>query len=209
MHNENIDKARHFIYNILSLLFVEEHAKNELPLIIENLETLSKNSFDNDVTEAVDHILEYLKNNSDEELYVEYQQLFLVPFGEYVSLSASWYYEEREGGAMLLKVRDLLAKTKIRKDEASFRAPEDHFGFVFTFATYLIEQQLKGELDKEIQKELFVSVINPYCDQIAYKLMSSNTKIYSYVGAILGNFCNFERAYLEVAKLKEAKIKEA
>ena len=203
MHNIEIDKARLFIYNILSLLFVEEHAKNNPDLLVENLKILSENSFDNDVKDAVHNILDYLNNNSKEELYVEYQQLFLVPFGNYVSLSASWYYEEREAGMMLLKVRDIIAKTKIRKDESSFSAPEDHYGFIFTFASYLIEQQIKGELDKDLQKELFISVINPYCDQIAYKLMSSDAKIYSYVGAILGNFCNFERVYLNVEKVKQ------
>jgi len=203
MHNIEIDKARLFIYNILSLLFVEEHAKNNPDLLVENLKILSENSFDNDVKDAVHNILDYLNNNSKEELYVEYQQLFLVPFGNYVSLSASWYYEEREAGMMLLKVRDIIAKTKIRKDESSFSAPEDHYGFIFTFASYLIEQQIKGELDKDLQKELFISVINPYCDQIAYKLMSSDTKIYSYVGSILGNFCNFERVYLNVEKIKQ------
>jgi len=202
MRNQEIDKARLFIYNLLSLLFVEEHAKTELAQITQNLETLSKNSFDDDVTDAVENILSYLKNNSNENLYVEYQQLFLVPFGNYVSLSASYYYEQREGGTMLLKVRDILAKTKIRKDETSFSAPEDHFGFIFTLASYLIEQDIQGQLDASLQKKLFEAVINPFCDEIAYKMMSSDTKIYSYVGAILGNFCNFERTYLNIAKIK-------
>jgi TorA maturation chaperone TorD len=203
MHKENIDSARVFLYNLLSLLFVEEHAKHQSALILENLEILAANSFDEDVSDAAKSIVAYLKNDTSKDFYTEYQKLFLVPFGEYVSLSASWYYEEREGGAMLLKVREILAKTKIRKDEHSFKAPEDHYGFIFTLATYLIEQQIKGELEDDLQKELFRSVINPYCDQIAYKLISSDTNVYNNVGAILGNFCNFERAYLDVSKVKE------
>lgn len=203
MHKQNIDNARVFLYNLLSLLFVEEHAKHQSALIVENLELLASNAFDEDVSDAAKNIVEYLKDDTTKDFYTEYQNLFLVPFGDYVSLSASWYYEEREGGAMLLKVRDILAKTKIRKDENSFKAPEDHYGFIFTLATYLIEQKIKGELEDDLQKELFISVINPYCDQIAYKLMASDTKVYNNVGAILGNFCNFERAYLDVTTPKE------
>lgn len=204
MRNKEIDRARLFIYNLLSLLFVESHAKNELGKIKEALELLSVNSFDDDVSEAAKAILQNLQSSSDDELYNEHQEIFLVPFDKFISLSASYYYEQREGGAMLLKVRNLLAKTKIRKDEVAFSAPEDHFGFIFTFLSYLIEQELQGELDASLQKELFEAVINPFCDEIANKIMSSDTKIYSHVGAILGNFCNFERVYLDVAKIKAA-----
>ncbi|MCK9491334.1 MAG: molecular chaperone TorD family protein [Sulfurimonas sp.] len=204
MRNKEIDRARLFIYNLLSLLLVENHVKTQLPQIKESLKLLSKNSFDDEVSEVAASILQNLESGSDEDLYVEYQELFLVPFSKFISLSASYYYEQREGGTMLLKVRDILARTKIRKDEASFSAPEDHFGFIFTFLSYLIEQEIEGELDASLQKELFEAVINPFCDEIAYKMISSDTKIYSYVGAILGNFCNFERAYLDIAKIKAA-----
>ncbi|MDY0234184.1 MAG: molecular chaperone TorD family protein [Sulfurimonas sp.] len=208
MRNQEIDKARLFIYNLLSLLFVENHAKSEVKEIKKSLKLLEQNSFDDDVSEAARVIVQNLESGSDEDIYVEYQELFLVPFSSFISLSASYYYEQREGGMMLLKVRDILARTKIRKDESSFSAPEDHFGFIFTLATYLIDQEMQDESDallyKSLQKELFEAVINPFCDEIAYKMMSSETKIYSNVGAILGNFCNFERAYLDVTKIKAA-----
>lgn len=201
MRNIEIDKARVFLYNFLSLLFVEEYAKNSINELKNSLEVLSENSFDEDVSIAAKEILDYLNENGFDKLYVDYQELFIVPFGEFVSLSASWYHEQREGGYMQLKVRDILAKTKIRKDEKSFKAPEDHYGFIFTLSAYLIEQEMKDEL-KNLQKELFKEVINPYCDELFYKLMASSSKTYSQVGVILGNFCNFERAYLDIPKLK-------
>ena len=204
MRNKEIDRARLFIYNLISLLFVESHVKSDMQQIKNSLELLSVNSFDDDVSDAAKEILQNLQNSSDEELYNEYQELFLVPFDKFISLSASYYYEQREGGAMLLKVRDLLAKTEIGKDEATFSAPEDHFGFIFTFSSYLIEQELERKLDATIQKELFEAVINPFCDEIAKRMISSNTKLYSHVGSIFGNFCNFERVYLDVAKTKAA-----
>ncbi len=201
MRNIEIDKARLFLYNLLSLLFVEEYTKNSVEKIVENLEILSNNAFDEDVSKASKEILEYLKNNGIDKLYVDYQDLFIVPFGEYISLNASWYHEQREGGYMQLKVRDILAKTKIRKDEI-FSAPEDHYGFIFTLSAYLIEQQINEEIKEDLQKELFKDVINLYCDELFYKLIGCSSPIYSQVGVILANICNFERAYLEVAKPK-------
>lgn len=201
MRNIEIDKARLFLYNLLSLLFVEEYTKNSVEKIVENLEILSNNAFDEDVSKASKEILEYLKNNGIDKLYVDYQDLFIVPFGEYISLNASWYHEQREGGYMQLKVRDILAKTKIRKDEI-FSAPEDHYGFIFTLSAYLIEQQINEEIKEDLQKELFKDVINLYCEELFYKLIGCSSPIYSQVGVILANICNFERAYLEVAKPK-------
>lgn len=202
MHNIEIDKARAFLYNILSLLFVEEYVKNSGAKIVESLEILSNNAFDDDVSKACVNILEYLKNNGTDKLYVDYQDLFIVPFDEYISLNASWYHEQREGGYMQLKVRDILAKTKIRKDENFFPAPEDHYGFIFTLSAYLIEQQINEEIKEDLQKELFKDVINLYCDELFYKLMACSSPIYSQVGVILANICNFERSYLEVVKVK-------
>ena len=118
-------------------------------------------------------------------------------------MSASWYHEQREGGYMQIKVRDILAKTKIRKDENFFSAPEDHYGFIFTLSSYLIEQQINNEIKEDLQKELFKEVINPYCEELFYKLISSSSLVYSKVGLILGNICNLERAYLEVSKPKK------
>lgn len=203
MHNVEIDKARGFLYNILSLLFVEENVKNNTPKIIECLEILSNNAFDDEVAMASNDILEYLKQNGSEKLYVDYQDFFIVPFGEFIHLSASWYHEQREGGYMQIKVRDILAKTKIRKDENFFSAPEDHYGFIFTLSSYLIEQQINNEIKEDLQKELFKEVINPYCEELFYKLISSSSLVYSKVGLILGNICNLERAYLEVSKPKK------
>ncbi len=202
MHNIEIYKARVFLYNVLSLLFVEEYVKNSGEKIVESLEILSNNAFDDDVSKACVDILEYIKTNGIDKLYIDYQDLFIVPFDEYISLNASWYHEQREGGYMQLKVRDILAKTKIRKDEKSFAAPEDHYGFIFTLSAYLIEQQINEEIKEDLQKELFKDVINLYCDELFYKLMASSNPIYSQVGVILGNICNFERSYLEISKLK-------
>ncbi|MFA7083929.1 MAG: molecular chaperone TorD family protein, partial [Arcobacteraceae bacterium] len=116
MHTEEINKARGFIYNILSLLFVEEYTKEQSDVTKEKLALLKQNAFDEDVAENVEKILTYLEDKPKEELYQNYQELFMVPFGTYVSLSSSLYHEQREAGLMLVKVRDTIAKTKIRKD---------------------------------------------------------------------------------------------
>ena len=79
---------------------------------------------------------------------------------------------------------------------------EDHYGFIFTLGAYLIEQQINQEIKEDLHKELFKDVINLYCDELFYKLIGCSSPIYSQVGVILANICNFERAYLEVAKPK-------
>lgn len=200
MHSVEINKARAFIYNLLSLLFIEEYVKNNILQIKNSLQTLANNSFDESVSFACSEILDYLEKNGDDNLYLDYQNLFLIPFEDLIHLNCSWYHEQREGGFMQLKVKDILAKTKIRRDENSFKAYEDHFGFIFTLSSYLIEEQLNDNIKEDLQKELFEEVINLYCDELFYKLMASSSKIYSNVGLILGNFCNFERTYLDISK---------
>ena len=98
---------------------------------------------------------------------------------------------------MQLKVKDILAKTKIRRDESSFSAQEDHFGFIFTLSSYLLEQQINEEIKDDLQKELFLEILSPYCDKLFYKLMASQSEIYSNVGLILESFYGFEKGYLE------------
>ncbi|MEJ2373807.1 MAG: molecular chaperone TorD family protein, partial [Sulfurimonas sp.] len=157
--------------------------------------------FDTDVTTSCNDVITLLKSYEKDELYVQYQELFLVPFGDSVSLSASWHHEEREAGLMLLKVREVLAKTKIRRDEDSFTAQEDNFGFIFTLCAYLIEQQVNGEIKENLQKELFKEVVNPFIDRFSFQLATSKSDVYSHIGAILSIFFNFERVYLEVSKV--------
>ncbi len=201
MHNEEIDKAREFFYNLFSLLFVEEHTKGQLSVIVENLNILKQNAFDEDVAKSANVILEVLDNGEANELYKHYQELFLVPFGNHVSLSSSLYHEQREAGIMLVKVRDILAKTKIRKDEKTFKAPEDHYGFIFTLSAYLIHEQLNTKSKENLHKELFLNVINPHIDSLIFNLTQSNDSIYTHVGEMLYNFIEFERSYLEVSKV--------
>lgn len=200
MRNKEIDQARVFIYNILSLLFVEEHAKNSANETVQQLKVLVENSFDEEVAKAAQNIVNYLQDQSSEKLYEHYQELFLVPFGKHISLSSSLYHEQREAGTMLVKVRDVLAKTKIRKDENTFKAPEDHYGFIFTLCTYLIEQSLLESTQEDLHKELFVSVINPYIEALIFSLNESDDLVYTNVGEILGTFIQFERAYLDINK---------
>jgi len=198
MPNENIDQARQMIYNLLALCLVEEHAKANQKQIIQDFTSLSQHAFDEEVAKASLKIIESMQDK--ELLYKEYQNLFLVPFGKYVPLSASWYFEEREGGAMLVNMRSFLANTTIRRDEQAFCAPEDHYGFIFTFMSYLLKNALNDKGLQGMQRELFVSIINPYCDALSLKLMESESKIYTHVGTVLHHFCAFERAYLEVYK---------
>jgi len=198
MHNIEINKARAFIYNLLSLLFVEEYTKTKFSQAVKSLEVLGTDSFSQELTNAAKELVLYLQKKSMDSIFNEYQNLFLIPFDEYIPLGASWYYEGREGGLMQLKVKDVLAKTTIRKDEKNFTAQEDHYGFIFTLSAYLLDKQNSKELKEDLQKELFVEVINANIDELFYKLLGSSSFIYSKVGVILKEFIGFERAYLDL-----------
>ncbi|AXK48979.1 hypothetical protein CRU87_02705 [Aliarcobacter trophiarum LMG 25534] len=198
MKNIQIDQARLFVYNLLSLFFVEEYTKTKQDEIIASLEAFSENAFNSEVEVASKNILKIVEQKGKNEIFNQYQELFLIPFGEFVSLSVSWYHEHREGGIMQLKVKDVLAKTKIRRDEKNFTAQEDHFGFIFTLSAYLIEEQLNENIKEDLQKELFVEVINPYLEKLFFRLMAVKSDIYLNVGVILESFYNFEKGYLEV-----------
>ena len=198
MQNIQINQARLFVYNLLSLFFVEEYTKTKQEEILKNLEILSENSFSPVVEESAKNIVKIISQRGKEEIFRQYQDLFLIPFGEFIPLSISWYHEQREGGIMQLKVKDILGKTKIRRDENSFTAQEDNFGFTFTLSAYLLEKQLNNEIKEDLQKELFVEVLNPYLDKLFYKLISTKSDIYSNVGFILESFYGFEKGYLEL-----------
>jgi len=198
MYSAEINKARAFIYKLLSDLFVEEYTKTNTKELLNSLEVLQENSFSQEVSIACGEILDYLKEKGEEYLYKEYQEMFLIPFGTFIPLSVSWYYEQREGGIMQLRVKEVLAKTKIRKDEKNFTAQEDHYGFIFTLSAYLLEQEINDELEVGLQKELFEKVINSTIDGMFFKLIGSPSYIYSRVGAILQEFIGFERAYFEI-----------
>ena len=197
MNTKEIDTARAFLYDILALFFVENHTKQSVDKTIKNLKILCENEFDADMTKASKEILELIETNS-EALFDEYQKLFLIPFDEYISLSASWYHEEREGGAMLLAVREVLAKTKIRRDEELFKAPEDHYGFIFSLSNHLIANSESQKGYGDLQKELFVKVLNPYIEQLYFRLLGCSTKIYPNVAVLVGSFMGFERSYLNI-----------
>lgn len=201
MHSKEIDKARMFIYNVLAMLFLEDEVKSNQEQILESLKVLSENPFDSDFADSVNNIIAFIESYEKDEFYVQYQELFLVPFGTSVSLSASWHYDEREAGLMLVKVREILGKTKIRRDEKAFTAPEDNFGFIFTLCAYLIEQQVEGDIKENLQKELFKEVINPFVEKFSFQLVSSGSDVYSHVGSLLNIFFNFERSYLEIEKV--------
>jgi len=198
MDNKSVNIARAFLYDILALLFVEDSVINDQELLLVKLNQLAENPFDKEIGEVTQKLIDLISEAETNNLYLEYERLFLIPFGKGVSLSASWYHEEREYGAMLLTVKSILAKTEIRKNEKLFNAPEDHFGFLFTLSSYLVTEQNNGNIKEDLQKELFKRVIHPHFEKLYSGLLASDTEIYSLVGVLMGDFLSMERAYLDI-----------
>ncbi len=65
MRNIEIDKARLFLYNLLSLLFVEEYTKNSVEKIVENLEILSEKQ--TELLSGLHNRLSLLENQNEDD----------------------------------------------------------------------------------------------------------------------------------------------
>lgn len=102
----------------------------------------------------------------------------------------------------MLKIRQILAKTTIRKNEADFKENEDNIGFVFALMSDFIAKILENnESYKERENELFVQIINPFIDEFLDRLQShESANLYKNISVIVRNFMEFERVYFGVKK---------
>jgi TorA maturation chaperone TorD len=196
MENKNINLARSVYYEMLSLFFVESFVKDTKDLV-QKLQLLIDNTFEEDVRVSLESIKTKLE--SGEDLYREFEYLFLLPFGSGVSLSSSYYYEEREAGAMLLVMREELAKTTVRKDDSLFTNPEDDFGFVFSFMSHLAKEEIERvDFTDSSQVVILQKVIKPHYKKLVENIKNSDSNIYKDVAIVLDSFIDFDCYYLGV-----------
>jgi TorA maturation chaperone TorD len=150
-----------------------------------------------------------LDTHGTEALVKEYDALFHAFVGKVIRTSASYYEEGIEAGKKLVEVRGFIAKTKIRRNEATFKDNEDTLPFLLSFMHELVELSSAGHKEYDtIQHCLFEQVINPFVDEVIEGLFNHDkSDAYKDVAILLNAFMEFERLYFEVPKLpkKEAK----
>jgi len=202
MNKRELNPARALYYGLFSKLLVFDEKEDSYEGLEEILTILVDNPIDNNSQEALKEILAFYKTGGTKALQQEYDAIFHNPVGDVVRTTASIYCDGVESGKKTLEVRNFLAKTKIRRNETTFKEPEDSVGFLMTFMYELIELIIMGEESYgTVQHCLFVEVINEFIDEFIenlYETESSN--VYKSVAVVFNAFVDFERLYFDVKK---------
>lgn len=207
INKESVNKARALYYGLLGKMFVFTTDKNRYSGVLEVLDGLIENPMDENSQEALKEIQLFMKTLGEDALIQEYDDIFHNPAHKVVRNTASYYDQGVESGNMRVAVIDFLAKTRIRKNEVTFKENEDSVGFIFRFMHEIIELIMAGNKEYEsLQHCFFTEVINPFVDEFVVNVYEHKmAKIYQSIAIVLNTFMAFERMYFEVAKppLKE------
>lgn len=202
INKESVNKARSLYYGFFSKMFVFTNDANRFDGVLKALDVMIENPIDENSGEALQEMKEYILSFGHEAISQEYDDIFHNPSYKVVRNTASYYNEGVESGRKQLEVKNFLAKTKIRRDEAHFKENEDSVGFIFTFMHELIEMIMKGQKEYDtLQHCLFKEVINTFIDEFIIRVYEhKQSKIYKSLAIVLNAFIAFERMYFEVAK---------
>ncbi len=202
LNKESVNKARSLYYGFLSKLFVFTVEKNRFEGLAQALDVMIENPLDENSAEALKEIKLFLETMGEEALIQEYDDVFHNPSYKVVRNTASYYDEGVESGKKRVEVINFLAKTRIRKNEASFKENEDSVGFILTFMHELIELIIAGQKEYEsVHHCLFTEVINSFVDEFIVKVYEHKmARAYQSIAIVFNAFIAFERMYFEVAK---------
>lgn len=133
------------------------------------------------------------------------EYLFSYSFGN-VPLTASFYNEGRDDGAMRLSVLNTMRKSKFRRDQELCKDSEDYIGFIFYLMSSLLRDEAGG--NNFLSTELFVNVINDFADEFCEFLGAGEKAVFlKALSNLMRSFFSFERAVLGVdAPIKEKSL---
>jgi len=202
MNKEAVNGARSLYYGFFSKMLVFTSGEERFAGVKEALDVMIANPMDDNSCEALKEIKEFLETGGAQTLSDEYDSIFHDPSTSLVRNTASYYDEGVESGKKRLEVKNFLAKTKIRRDEKTFKEYEDSVGFLVTFMHDLVELILKGETSYDtLQHCLFVEIINEFIDEFIESLYENEkANAYKSLAVVLNAFIEFERLYFDVAK---------
>ncbi|MBK1972215.1 TorD/DmsD family molecular chaperone [Campylobacter sp. TTU_617] len=186
--------ARSLYYQCFGELFVFSFSKQRLAFLNDCLKMMKETSFDENLIDSFDILIENSKTKLN-LFFDEYENLFLS-LKNSIPITFSYIEEGFENSRALICVREILIKSKIRRNEKFFKESEDHIGFCF----FLMSEFLKLEEDI-LAKELFEKVINQSIDEfIILILENEEAKLYKEVAYILSAFIEFERSCFGLGK---------
>ncbi|MBR8463374.1 molecular chaperone TorD family protein [Campylobacter sp. faydin G-24] len=200
--------ARKLYYTLFEELFVFSY-DGRYKDVQNFLNFIKDSALDEDSTSAANTLILKFSPENIENIIQEYDEIFHAPPNA-IHNTFSYYEEGYEAGIACVRVRKLLSKTDVRRDENKFKENEDSIGFVFALMAEFISRQMSGDnVYKDYAKELFVSVINPFIDEFVEILFyHPNAVAYKYVAILLQGFIEFERMFYNERKpVIEKKIK--
>ena len=192
--------GRGLYYSLFSRFFVFSQGADRFSGVNAMLGLASAHALNEESAAAIMRIQAKFDEKNPQNLADEFDEIFHAPPSP-LRNSLSYYDEGYEVGHACTKVRKILARTDIRRDEAKFKENEDNVGFVFALMSEFIARESELELYGELEEQLFKEIINPNIDEFIENLFNhESSEIYKDVAVLLQGFIEFERVVLSAPR---------
>ena len=192
--------GRGLYYSLFSRFFVFNQDADRFSGVNAMLGLASAHALNEESAAAIMRIQAKFDEKNSQNLADEFDEIFHA-LPSPLRNSLSYYDEGYEVGHACAKVRKILARTDIRRDEAKFKENEDNVGFVFALMSEFIARESELELYGELEEQLFKEIINPNIDEFINDLFNhESSEIYKDVAVLLQGFIEFERVVLNAPR---------
>ena len=170
--------GRGLYYSLFSRFFVFSQEADRFSGVNAMLGLASAHALNEESAAAIMRIQAKFDEKNPQNLADEFDEIFHAPPSP-LRNSLSYYDEGYEVGHACAKVRKILARTDLRRDEAKFKENEDNVGFVFALMSEFIARESELELYGELEEQLFKEIINPNIDEFINDLFNhESSEIY-------------------------------
>ena len=192
--------GRGLYYSLFSRFFVFSQGADRFSGVNAMLGLASAHALNEESAAAIMRIQAKFDEKNPQNLVDEFDEIFHA-LPSPLRNSLSYYDEGYEVGHACAKVRKILARTDIRRDEAKFKENEDNVGFVFALMSEFIARESELELYGELEEQLFKEIINPNIDEFINDLFNhESSEVYKDVAVLLQGFIEFERVVLSAPR---------
>ena len=192
--------GRGLYYSLFSRFFVFSQDADRFSGVNAMLGLASAHALNEESAAAIMRIQVKFDEENSQNLADEFDEIFHA-LPSPLRNSLSYYDEGYEVGHACAKVRKILARTDIRRDEAKFKENEDNVGFVFALMSEFIARESELELYGELEEQLFKEIINPNIEEFLENLFNhESSEIYKDVAVLLQGFIEFERVVLSAPR---------
>ena len=192
--------GRGLYYSLFSRFFVFSQEADRFSGVNAMLGLASAHALNEESADAIMRIQARFDEKNPQNLADEFDEIFHA-LPSPLRNSLSYYDEGYEVGHACAKVRKILARTDLRRDEAKFKENEDNVGFVFALMSEFIARESERELYGELEEQLFKEIINPNIDEFINDLFNhESSEVYKDVAVLLQGFIEFERVVLSAPR---------